>query len=85
MSGTAVQWRGPQLPRCLCLHVGRVEWRGGALSKRGEFVAFPEALAMAPYALVQQRQVSAPPCLARHPTGSRGRLLYRILTIKTRA
>ncbi|CAH0585415.1 unnamed protein product [Chrysodeixis includens] len=43
-----------KLPYCLCLHVGRVEWQRGGLSKRSEFVAFPEALSMAPYATVQQ-------------------------------
>ncbi|KAH9635494.1 hypothetical protein HF086_014987 [Spodoptera exigua] len=43
-----------QLPYCLCLHIGRVEWLGGALNKRGEFVAFPETLNMAPYSAVQQ-------------------------------
>ncbi|XP_075977562.1 ubiquitin specific protease 30 [Anticarsia gemmatalis] len=43
-----------KLPYCLCLHIGRVEWLGGALNKRGEFVAFPETLSMAPYAAVQQ-------------------------------
>ncbi|PZC85884.1 ubiquitin carboxyl-terminal hydrolase 30 homolog [Helicoverpa armigera] len=43
-----------KLPYCLCLHIGRVEWQGGALSKRGEFVAFPETLSMAPYSAVQQ-------------------------------
>uniref|UniRef100_A0A2A4JRN3 ubiquitinyl hydrolase 1 n=1 Tax=Heliothis virescens TaxID=7102 RepID=A0A2A4JRN3_HELVI len=43
-----------KLPYCLCLHIGRVEWQGGALSKRGEFVAFPESLSMAPYSAVQQ-------------------------------
>ncbi|CAH1638446.1 unnamed protein product [Spodoptera littoralis] len=43
-----------KLPYCLCLHIGRVEWLGGALNKRGEFVAFPETLNMAPYSAVQQ-------------------------------
>ncbi|XP_047991651.1 ubiquitin carboxyl-terminal hydrolase 30 homolog [Leguminivora glycinivorella] len=38
-----------KLPACLCLHIGRVEWAGGALSKRTELVAFPETVAMAPY------------------------------------
>ncbi|XP_053610191.1 ubiquitin carboxyl-terminal hydrolase 30 homolog [Plodia interpunctella] len=42
-----------KLPCCLCLHIARVEWAGGALSKRAEFVAFPETLAMAPYATLQ--------------------------------
>ncbi|KAL0882788.1 hypothetical protein ABMA27_016336 [Loxostege sticticalis] len=39
-----------KLPYCLCLHIGRVEWARGALSKRAEHVAFPETLSMAPYA-----------------------------------
>ncbi|XP_028162495.1 ubiquitin carboxyl-terminal hydrolase 30 homolog [Ostrinia furnacalis] len=39
-----------KLPACLCLHIGRVEWARGALSKRAEHVAFPEALSLAPYA-----------------------------------
>ncbi|XP_026313987.1 ubiquitin carboxyl-terminal hydrolase 30 homolog [Hyposmocoma kahamanoa] len=39
-----------KLPQCLCLHVGRVEWAGGALSKRAEHVAFPETLSLAPFA-----------------------------------
>lgn len=43
-----------KLPQCMCLHVGRVEWRAGALSKRSEFVAFPETLSMATYVQVQQ-------------------------------
>ncbi|CAG9787004.1 unnamed protein product [Diatraea saccharalis] len=43
-----------KLPPCLCLHVGRVEWAGGALAKRGEHVAFPETLSMAPYAQLPQ-------------------------------
>ncbi|KAI5637280.1 ubiquitin carboxyl-terminal hydrolase domain-containing protein [Phthorimaea operculella] len=46
-----------KLPTCLCLHVGRVEWAGGALAKRTEHVAFPEALSMAPYASVAQPQL----------------------------
>ncbi|KAG6456471.1 ubiquitin carboxyl-terminal hydrolase 30 homolog [Manduca sexta] len=46
-----------KLPACLCLHVGRVEWSGGALCKRGEFVAFPETLCMAPYAAAHQPKV----------------------------
>ncbi|KAJ8731076.1 hypothetical protein PYW07_004240 [Mythimna separata] len=46
-----------KLPYCLCLHIGRVEWLGGALNKRGEFVAFPETLSMAPYSAVQQPKV----------------------------
>ncbi|XP_072949685.1 ubiquitin carboxyl-terminal hydrolase 30 homolog [Epargyreus clarus] len=45
-----------KLPTCLCLHVGRVEWAGGALSKRGEFVSFPETLSVAPYAVAQRPQ-----------------------------
>ncbi|KAJ0176369.1 hypothetical protein K1T71_007548 [Dendrolimus kikuchii] len=43
-----------KLPCCLCLHIGRVEWSGGALNKRGEYVSFPETLSMAPYSAVQQ-------------------------------
>ncbi|CAH2048921.1 unnamed protein product, partial [Iphiclides podalirius] len=45
-----------KLPCCLCLHVARVEWAGGELSKRAEFVAFPETLNMAPYAVRHQPQ-----------------------------
>lgn len=46
-----------QLPCVLCVHIGRVEWAGGALSKRCEFVAFPEALPMQPYSQVQSPKV----------------------------
>ncbi|CAK1580686.1 unnamed protein product [Parnassius mnemosyne] len=45
-----------KLPCCLVLHIARVEWAGGELNKRGEFVAFPETLSMAPYTAVQQPQ-----------------------------
>ncbi|XP_060803576.1 ubiquitin carboxyl-terminal hydrolase 30 homolog [Amyelois transitella] len=43
-----------KLPACLCLHISRVEWAAGALSKRADPVAFPEALSMAAYAQAQQ-------------------------------
>ncbi|XP_034831852.1 ubiquitin carboxyl-terminal hydrolase 30 homolog [Maniola hyperantus] len=45
-----------KLPRCLVLQIARVEWRGGGPSKRGEHVAFPETLCMAPYAAQQRPQ-----------------------------
>ncbi|KOB74672.1 Ubiquitin-specific protease [Operophtera brumata] len=45
------------LPCVLCVHIGRVEWAGGALSKRCEFVAFPETLPMQPYSQVQSPKV----------------------------
>ncbi|KAL4706070.1 hypothetical protein ACJJTC_001668 [Scirpophaga incertulas] len=45
-----------KLPCCLCLHVGRVEWARGALSKRAEHVAFPETLSLEPYAAPLQPQ-----------------------------
>ncbi|XP_045498035.1 ubiquitin carboxyl-terminal hydrolase 30 homolog [Colias croceus] len=50
-----------KLPACLCLHVSRVEWRGGGLSKRGEFVAFPETLCMAPYSTLPPKQSEGRP------------------------
>lgn len=46
-----------KLPCCLCLHVARVEWAGGALSKRPDHVAFPETLSLAPYAAVPQPEM----------------------------
>ncbi|KAM3957766.1 LOW QUALITY PROTEIN: ubiquitin specific protease 30 [Aphomia sociella] len=42
-----------KLPRCLCVHVSRVEWARGALSKRADHVAFPETLSMAAYTHAQ--------------------------------
>lgn len=42
----------------LCIHIGRVEWAGGALAKRGEFVAFPESLHMQPYAQAHEPRVN---------------------------
>lgn len=72
---------GPlQLPPCLCLHVGRVEWAGGGLSKRAEHVAFPETLSMAPYASQVSNKVT-PLSTERN----RSRKMYRSLTRDTRA
>ncbi|KAG7308329.1 hypothetical protein JYU34_005524 [Plutella xylostella] len=38
-----------KLPQCLCVHIARVQWGAGGLTKRGEHVAFPETLCLAPY------------------------------------
>lgn len=38
-----------KLPSCLVLHIGRVQWSHTGLTKRSEFVAFPEHLSLAPY------------------------------------
>ncbi|XP_049873352.1 ubiquitin carboxyl-terminal hydrolase 30 homolog [Pectinophora gossypiella] len=79
-----------KLPQCLCLHVGRVEWAGGGLSKRGEHVAFPEALSMAPYAAIPQPQLEIPlrsggvrgGLAALHTPGAEpDRALYRLLAV----
>ncbi|XP_045517680.1 ubiquitin carboxyl-terminal hydrolase 30 homolog [Pieris brassicae] len=45
-----------KLPACLCLHISRVEWGVGGLSKRGEFVAFPETLSLAPFTAATQNR-----------------------------
>ncbi|VVD00722.1 unnamed protein product [Leptidea sinapis] len=50
-----------QLPWCLCLHISRVEWSVGGLSKRGDFVAFPETLCLAPYTAHRPAQVPTAP------------------------
>ncbi|KPI95787.1 PREDICTED: ubiquitin carboxyl-terminal hydrolase 30 homolog [Papilio xuthus] len=77
-----------KLPCCLCLHVARVEWSGGGLSKRGEFVAFPETLNMAPYAARQQPQSELAALLGGAGGGAEGgaaegaeRAAYRLAAV----
>ncbi|XP_055713493.1 ubiquitin carboxyl-terminal hydrolase 30 homolog [Phlebotomus papatasi] len=54
-----------KLPACLCVHISRCTWLqlGGQVSKRQDYVHFPESLSMAPYSFVQpglSSQMSTP-------------------------
>lgn len=54
-----------KLPLCLCLHIARTQWDGAGLSKRGEYVSFPEILSLAPYTSWQPPVVDVLSLLAR--------------------
>ncbi|KAG4073136.1 hypothetical protein HA402_002525 [Bradysia odoriphaga] len=43
-----------KLPACLCIHISRNTWLPtGQVSKRQDYVSFPESLSMAPYSFIQ--------------------------------
>lgn len=43
-----------KLPACLCIHISRNTWLpSGQISKRQDYVSFPESLSMAPYSFIQ--------------------------------
>ncbi|GBP83457.1 Ubiquitin carboxyl-terminal hydrolase 30 homolog [Eumeta japonica] len=42
-----------KLPACLCLHIARVQWTEAGLTKRSEFVSFPETLCLDPFTAAQ--------------------------------
>jgi len=42
-----------KLPPCLSIHIARTRWNEGQVSKRQDYVHFPESLSMAPYSFIQ--------------------------------